>query len=202
MPIRVCPTYYSDDPVLDRVFGPRPPGYLESLCSQLGQAFEIFWTGPAVCSDSIERTDLAPVAARCNRRLALWDNYPVNDSRARSPHLYLQPLRGRSPDIAAYLGSHWCNAMNQPALSLPALASLPKLYGRLPEGEPTVMQGAGLTVDLLRACAVLAETPLAGLSADQLARLEAAAEDSSPAALELRDWLAGAYEFDPACLTD
>ena len=29
--IIVCPSYYTDDPVLDRVFGARPDGYLEQL---------------------------------------------------------------------------------------------------------------------------------------------------------------------------
>ena len=34
----VCPSYYTDDPVLDRVFGQRPPNYLEDLGAGLGPA--------------------------------------------------------------------------------------------------------------------------------------------------------------------
>jgi hypothetical protein len=41
----VCPTYYSDDPILDRVFGERPKGYVEQMGEDLDPAIEIFWTG-------------------------------------------------------------------------------------------------------------------------------------------------------------
>jgi hyaluronoglucosaminidase len=127
----MCPTYYSDDPVLDRVFGGRPVSYLETLGALLAREITPFWTGPEVCANSVSAEHLEDVRSRLRRPVALWDNYPVNDSKTRSAHLYLQGLAGRSTDAAAALQSHWCNAMNQPALSLPALASLPALYGRL-----------------------------------------------------------------------
>ena len=38
----VCPSYYSDDPVLDRVFGARPPGYLERLGELLDPRLHVF----------------------------------------------------------------------------------------------------------------------------------------------------------------
>jgi hypothetical protein len=200
--LRVCPTYYSDDPILDRVFGPRPDAYLPSLCEKLDDRFEVFWTGPAVCSQTVRPDDIAPVAEISAGRLALWDNYPVNDSRARSPHLYMQAITGRSRDLSAQLCSHWCNAMNQAALSLPALASLPKLYGRAAPAAPRVFEAAGLTPALISACEVLSEHTRESLTHEQAQRLTEAASHASPAARELYDWLQGGYEFDPACLTD
>src|SRR5258708_24719791 len=46
----VCPSYYSDDPVLDRFFGRRPSNYLEDFGRLLDPSIEIFWTGEEVCS--------------------------------------------------------------------------------------------------------------------------------------------------------
>src|SRR5690606_1420765 len=43
--ITVCPSYYSDDPLLDRVFGQRPPRYLEALAAGLDRRIGVFWTG-------------------------------------------------------------------------------------------------------------------------------------------------------------
>ena len=43
--ILCCPSYYSDDPILDVAFGARPPFYLEQLGRLLDPAIGIFWTG-------------------------------------------------------------------------------------------------------------------------------------------------------------
>ena len=39
--ISMCPTYYSDDPILDRVFGQRPADYLQTLGQALDGYLEI-----------------------------------------------------------------------------------------------------------------------------------------------------------------
>lgn len=202
VPLLVCPTYYSADPVLDRVFGERPPAYLEQLSSALPQDTAIFWTGPQVCSREIAAPPLQAMRDHLGTPLALWDNYPVNDSRERSEHLYVQDLSGRDPVLRDVLHSHWCNAMNQPALSLPALASLGSLYGRPMPDLGRVYAEAGLSDALLAAVDALAIRGRGELTAEQESALCAVAELPGPAAAELRDWLAGRYEFDPACLTD
>src|SRR5690606_29692968 len=48
--ISVCPSYYSDDPLLDRVFGRRPARYLETLAAGLDPRIGMFWTGEEVCA--------------------------------------------------------------------------------------------------------------------------------------------------------
>ena len=200
--LRLCPTYYSDDPVLDRVFGERPARYLEDLGDGLPAHTEMFWTGPQVCSDVIDASHLARVSGRTGGPLALWDNYPVNDSRARSEHLYVGDLAGRSAAGAEFLASHWCNAMNQAALSLPALASLPRLYGIQTADSHRVFAAAGLSPQLIDACRPLGRQARSELSTGRRAELAALAPPNSLAARELRDWLQGVYRFDPACLTD
>jgi hypothetical protein len=81
--IIVAPTYYTDDPVLDRFYGPRPDGYLEALGRTLDPAIAIFWTGPEVCSREFTTGHLARVAEQLRRKPLIWDNYPVNDG----PHM-------------------------------------------------------------------------------------------------------------------
>lgn len=200
--VLVCPTYYSDDPVLDRVFGARPEGYLSELGGALPETCSLFWTGPQVCSESIAVSDLptAPLRGGCD--LALWDNYPVNDSRARSQQLYLSPLARRDPQLAGEVGWHFCNAMNQPALSLPALASLAQLYGREAPAAAQALTDAGINNALIQACAPLADTPLNEVGHDAYERLIECAKGPTMAARELAAFVAGRYTFDPDCLTD
>ena len=66
--IVMCPTYYSDDPVLDRVFGARPADYLTRLGQGLDPAIEIFWTGEEVCSKEYSPGHLARVERDLRRK--------------------------------------------------------------------------------------------------------------------------------------
>ncbi|HAD15858.1 MAG TPA: hypothetical protein DCF81_03010 [Erythrobacter sp.] len=92
----VCPTYYSDDPILATVFGDPPAYYLENLAEALPTHVDIFWTGPKVVSTAIEEDHILEVTARMGRRPFLWDNYPVNDGARTSRHLFLGAPEGRT----------------------------------------------------------------------------------------------------------
>ena len=109
----VCPTYYSDDPVLDRVFGPRPAGYLADLGRRLDPAIQIMWTGEEVCSRELSPGHLDSVAEQLRRKPFLWDNYPVNDGPRMSQHLHLRAFTGRPASIAPHVAAH------APSSSLP-----------------------------------------------------------------------------------
>ena len=202
--VLVCPTYYSDDPVLEKHFGKRPSGYWEQLGAQLARDVDLFWTGPQVCSDTITARDLEPVVQQLQRPLVLWDNYPVNDGAVRSKHLYLNPLAGRDPDIREHLSGHLCNPMNQAWLSLPALCGLATLYGHKPKEDWLAQVLGEHTLALIRRDAHrFLERGLDGLDArdrEQLVSEYTAA--GTPAAAEVVGWLSGKYTFDPACLTD
>ena len=58
----MCPTYYSDAPILDRLFGARPADYLSALGNALDPAVSVFWTGPKVVSDTYPDSHLDNVA--------------------------------------------------------------------------------------------------------------------------------------------
>jgi hypothetical protein len=120
--LTVCPTVYSDDPMLERAFGPTPPRYLEDLGAGLDPQIEVFWTGQEVCSREYTPGHLADVAERIGRRPTLWDNYPVNDGLVMSPYLYLRAFTGRSAAIAPHVLRHAVNPSLQPTLfRVPAL---------------------------------------------------------------------------------
>lgn len=120
--IIVCPTYYSDDPVLDRVFGARPPDYLEQLGKRLDAKIQVFWTGEEVISREISPGHLRRVADQLGRKPFLWDNYPVNDGQRLSQYLHLRGFTGRPAANDGLLAAHGINPALQPMLArIPAL---------------------------------------------------------------------------------
>ncbi len=120
--ILCCPSYYSDDLVLDIAFGQRPPRYLDRLGRLLDPSIEILWTSPEVCSREFSPGHLERVAAAIGRKPFLWDNYPVNDGAFMSRHLHLRGFTGRPASIAPRIAAHGVNPALQPVLSrIPAL---------------------------------------------------------------------------------
>ncbi|MCE9522630.1 MAG: beta-N-acetylglucosaminidase domain-containing protein [Alphaproteobacteria bacterium] len=118
----MCPSYYTDDCILDRVFGNRPQNYLEQLGKLLDPAIQIFWTGEEVCSRDFSPGHLQHVAQRLRRKPFLWDNYPVNDGPRMSRFLHLRGFTGRPAVIAPHIAAHAINPALQPHLSsIPAL---------------------------------------------------------------------------------
>lgn len=118
----MCPSYYSDDPILDRVFGTRPVDYLADLGRGLDPSIDIFWTGTKVCSTAFDIADLERVAGEMRRKPFLWDNYPVNDGPRMSKHLHLRGFTGRHAELANVCAGHAINPALQPVLTrIPAL---------------------------------------------------------------------------------
>jgi hypothetical protein len=123
-PLTLCPSYYSDDPVLDRVFGARPEGYLEALGQGLDPAVGLYWTGEKVCSPGYPAKHLMQVAETLRRLPTLWDNYPVNDGPRMYRHLHLRPFAGRDSCDGAAVARHEINPMTQAHLGLIPLLTL------------------------------------------------------------------------------
>lgn len=128
----MCPTYYSDDRMLDTVFGERPPGYLEELGRRLDPRVGVYWTGEEICAREFTPGHLRRVAECLQRKPALWDNYPVNDGPRMSRHLHLRAFTGRGSAIGPFLAAHAINPALQPNLSLLPAATLAASYR---EGE-------------------------------------------------------------------
>jgi hypothetical protein len=199
--LMVCPTYFSDDPLLDRLFGTRPEGYLEQLGAALDPAIGIYWAGEAICSREISTGHVERVAAQLGRRPLLWDNYPVNDSALMRRHLHLQAFTGRAAALAEVTAGHAVNPALQPrltaipALTLPERYRLGERYCYMEAFRKAAVRAVGpaLAADLEADLALLAETGLDRLG-EKAARLRRryAAHDH-PAAAEVVRWLDGGY---------
>jgi hypothetical protein len=200
----VCPSYYSDDPVLDKVFGAQPPGYLERLGRRLDPAIGVFWTGEEVCSREIGAAHLREVAQRLGRAPVLWDNYPVNDGARMSQSLHLRAFTGRPAGNAPLLRAHAINPALQPTLAcVPALTLAARYrlgedgyaYGAAFAQAAAAVLGPGLAQCVQSDLIALQDTGL-----DRLGELAAGlraryAAIDHPGAREIVDWLDGGYRI-------
>lgn len=207
-----CPTYYSFDPVLEKVFGKMPSNYWSSLNAHLDKKIDIFWTGEKVCSPSYSVQHLNDVTALLGRKPFLWDNYPVNDGAVKSRLLHLRAVNQSHGFIAPHVAGHALNPMNQPWLSQLALVSASHAYrdgeNYNPEQSLTEIfhQVCGNTIAnaLLEDIPLLQDQGLSKMSNAEKAALIARYSDfpRNPFTQEILAWLNGDYQFDPACLTE
>jgi hypothetical protein len=202
----MCPSYYTDEIVLDRVFGARPANYLEDLGRLLNPNVEVFWTGEEVCARAFSPGHLQDVAGRLRRKPFLWDNYPVNDGPRMSQFLHLRGFTGRPASMAAHVSAHAINPALQPNLSLIPALTLVDSYaqgdgycymGSFRKAARVVMgeEGAKLVEsDLLS----LQDAGLGNLG-ERAQRLRAKwAAHAHPAAQEIVAWLDGKYGITSA----
>jgi hypothetical protein len=197
-----CPSYYSDDPILDVAFGPRPARYLEDLGRLLDPAIGIMWTGEEVCAHEVTPGHLERIAEALRRKPFLWDNYPVNDGARMSQHLHLRAFTGRPAAIGAHLAAHGINPASQPVLSrIPALTLAESYaageayeYGRAWGRAAETVLGAELARRVRLDLLLLQDRGRDRLG-DRLPRLrERYAAFDHPGAREIAQWLDGRWE--------
>ena len=201
--IIVCPSYYSDDPVLDRAFGRRPEGYVEEMGRLLDPAIEIFWTGEEVCSRELSPGHLSRVTEQLRRKPFLWDNYPVNDGQRMSQYLHLRGFVGRPSSIAEHVAAHGVNPALQPTLSrIPALTLVESYtrgadyrYGEAFRNAAAQVLGEPLATTLWEDLLVLQDIGLDRLAAREPMIRERYSAVDHPAAREIIAWLDGAYRI-------
>jgi hypothetical protein len=202
----VCPSYYTDDPVLDRVFGNRPAGYLEQLGRMLDPGIEIFWTGEEVIAREFSPGHLQRVAEQLRRKPFLWDNYPVNDGQRMSQFLHLRGFTGRPAAIAEYVAAHGINPALQPTLSrIPALTLVRSYnegdeyeYGNAFREAAIEVLGAALGTRVYEDLLLLQDIGLDRLGEKEATLRERYAEFDHPGAREIMAWLDGEYRITDA----
>lgn len=199
--VLLCPSYYTDDPVLDRLFGPRPDLYLETLGELLDPAIEVFWAGAEVCAREFSPGQLEAVSRRLGRRPFLWDNYPVNDGKRMCTHLHLRGFTGRPAAIVPHIAAHGINPALQPTLScIPAL-TLAESYRRgkdycymeATRNAMTAILGSPLATALLEDLSLVQDAGLENLGDDNERLRRRYAGFDHPGAREVLRWLEGAY---------
>ena len=142
---------------------------------------------------------MADIRDRLGRAPVIWDNSCVNDSRLLSPFLPLDPSW---PVLGAGAAAgRMVNPINQPFLAQLTLARLqtPTDFRAVADRWAGAVLAALLAEDL----PLFTRTGREGLTPDAADRLHTryAAHRDTPMGREVLDWLAGAYVFDPACLT-
>lgn len=197
-----CPTWYSDDPLLDAMFGQRPPDYLAELGRTLDAAVAVYWAGPQICPAEIPVTHIQRVAETLGRAPVLWDNYPVNDSPRMIRHLHLRAFSGRPAGLAEVSAGHAINPALQPFLSTIPTATLPMVYQLGADYEPEAAflaaaracLGNELATCLHQDLGQLQDQGLDGLDREARTRLRCRYADfDHPAALEVVRFLDGDY---------
>ena len=197
--ILCCPSYYSDDPILDVAFGARPPFYLEQLGRLLDPSIEIMWTGEEVCAQEYSPGHLARVARKIGRKPFLWDNYPVNDGSRMSQHLHLRAFSGRPAAIGGLISGHGINPASQPLLSqIPALTLAESYaagddyqYGAAFERAARAVLGDKLAERVQRDLLTLQDRGLDRLGDRKAMLRDRYAGFDHPAAAEIVRWLDG-----------
>ena len=201
-----CPSYYSDDPILDVAFGKRPEGYLEDLGRLIDPAVEIMWTGEEVCSQEFTPGHLERVAGALRRKPFLWDNYPVNDGARMSRHLHLRAFTGRPAAIGGLISGHGINPASQAVLSrIPAMTLAESYesgeayeYGRAWDRAADAMLGPDLARRVRLDLLLLQDRGRDRLG-ERLAKLrERYAAFDHPGAREIVRWLDGEWEVTDA----
>jgi hyaluronoglucosaminidase len=199
----VCPSYYTDDPVLDRVFGQRPDGYVEQLGAGLDKRIEIFWTGEEVCARELSSGHLERVTEQLQRRPFLWDNYPVNDGQRMSQYLHLRGFTGRSSAIAEHIAGHGINPALQPTLTrIPALTLVESYrrgadyrYGEAFQRAAVEVAGPELGNMIREDLLILQDVGLDRLGDKEAMLRERYGGVEHPAAREIIGWLDGEYRI-------
>jgi hyaluronoglucosaminidase len=202
--IFMCPSYYTDDCVLDLVFGARPIGYLEELGRRLDLRVHVYWTGEEVCAREYSPGHLRRLAQTLGRKPCLWDNYPVNDGPRMSRFLHLRGFTGRPAAIGAQLTAHAVNPALQPHLSLIPCATLAMSYAQ--GGDYEYMRAFRNAAGGLAGpeFAAMLERDLMSFQDQGLERLGSRAEGlraryapvDHPMAREIVAWLDGAYTIE------
>lgn len=202
--VLMCPTYYSDDRMLDVVFGPRPAGYLEDLGCRLDPRIGVYWTGEEICTREFSPGHLDRVTEALGRKPTLWDNYPVNDGPRMSRFLHLRGFTGRPSAISPHIAAHAINPAPQPHLSLIPAATLVASYR---EGSAyrymnafreaaRALAGAELAVMLEQDLHALQDRGFDQLGDDRERLRQRHAAVDHPMAAEVARWLDGADTVD------
>ena len=97
----VCPTVY---------WGYGDEDYITRLGRAIDPRVDLFWTGRAVCSPTLDLLDAATFTRAANRPPTYWDNYPVNDV-AMSHELHIGPYRGRDRHLGLFANGVIANGM-------------------------------------------------------------------------------------------
>ncbi len=124
--LMVCPTVY-------RGYGDED--YVTRLGRAIDPQIDLFWTGRAICSPTLDLLDAATFARATGRPPTYWDNYPVNDV-AMKHELHVGPYRGRDRHLWRFSNGVIANGMDRYESSKIAFATIADYLRAPDEYEP------------------------------------------------------------------
>ena len=191
-----CPTFYSFDPILDKVFGNRPENYLEEISKGINNNVEIMWTGPKVISPEITEQHLNEVTSLLRRRPFIWDNFYANDGPKQCKFLKLINSQGRTSKM---LASGWAiNPMNQSYLSELVLEQFVNSNNSI---EDIILKRCDSDSKIIIEC--LNKFNFEGFDKiEDKNNLINELSSDNPYCLQIKQWLEGEFIVDNDCLTD
>jgi hyaluronoglucosaminidase len=204
-----CPSFYSPDPILEKVFGPKPPGYLEEISVGLSSSVMIAWTGPKVISTEISEAHLRETEILLRRKPFIWDNLFANDGPKNCKFLKLKSFQGRSKETVSLTSGYGLNMMNQPNLSkITYLSSFLALSGK---HDPARAWESARQALCSEAFSLFLDSHMdeflhSGLDnilpSNKKTYIDELKSFSDEGAKEVIDWLSGNYNVGSECLTD
>lgn len=87
-----------------------PSPYLDAVAARLHPSFMIGFTGPGILNRRIDAPQARRFKEYIRHKLVVGDNYPVQDRVAECGRLFLGPLEGRDPELAAVTDAYLANA--------------------------------------------------------------------------------------------
>ncbi len=203
-----CPTFYSPDPKLEKVFGKRPQKYWDEIKTAPPE-IEIAWTGPEVISKEISREHLQEATLLLGRKPFLWDNLFANDGPRNCKFLKICAPQGRTA-AALHATNGWAwNPMNQAALS--QLVLLASKFALLDRTAPQFALEQSLQESCSPELAAFFSRNRNEMLSQGLDRIEPATKNlwcselhawNHPMAREIEQWLKGEFSVGAECLTD
>ncbi|GAB3124379.1 protein O-GlcNAcase [Glaciibacter psychrotolerans] len=176
----VCPTVY---------WGSGDEDYITRLGHGIDPRIDLFWSGRAICSATLDLADAALFARSTLRPVTYWDNYPVNDV-AMGHELHIGPYQGRDRHLYRFATGVISNGMELFESSKIAFATIAE-YLSAPEeynAEESWMRA-------LRDVVGDADLAAYALFADTVRSSCLSAEDA-PALTRALDAFAYGYRFD------
>jgi len=202
-----CPSYYTPDPILDKVFGERPKDYLKDIANGVPQDVALVWTGPKVISPEISEEHLEGVAHLLKREPFIWENFFANDGPKNCKFLKLKPYSGRTKGSFNKAEGFGFNLMNQGELSKILFLASKFVADGEESGSAFDHALKELVSNELREFILLhkelfLDKGLDEISSEQKDFLLKGMESGEEMALEIKDWLEGKYIVGTECLTD
>lgn len=202
-----CPSFYSFDPILEKVFGKMPDRYWQDLQNFYPSEIDYIWTGNKVISSEITEEDLLKAEAVLGRKPFLWENLFANDGPKNCKLLKLHPYTGRSKGLLNQTKGVALNLMNQAKLS--QILFHTSYLSLTTVSSPEECFAAALEEQCSVEFAEFIQTHRDSFLKQGLDRISETENlkkklqsFSDPAALEIIDWLSGNYIVGPECLTE